>query len=88
MSLLSSSPSRSGTTIPNTIRSVGRALSRLVNGWIAAIIAQRESQAAQAALRRLADRELRDIGINRGEIDAGSPDLARSRELMQNKRAP
>ncbi|WJR75701.1 DUF1127 domain-containing protein [Bradyrhizobium sp. NP1] len=89
MTLLSDPYSYSGTTyILKTIRAAGRALSRLINGWIAAIIAQREYQAGQAALRRLGDRELRDIGIYRGEIDCGLPDAAKTRELMQNKHLP
>jgi uncharacterized protein YjiS (DUF1127 family) len=44
-------------------------LGRLFNRWVAAMIAHRERQAALAALRYLSDRDLRDIGVYRCEID-------------------
>ncbi len=43
-------------------------LGRLINRWIAAVIAHRERQAAFVALRHLSDRDLKDIGICRNEI--------------------
>jgi uncharacterized protein YjiS (DUF1127 family) len=40
-----------------------------VDAWVAAMIARRERLAAAAALRRMTDRELADVGLYRGEID-------------------
>jgi|KBSMisStaDraftv2_1062788.scaffolds.fasta_scaffold2356081_2 uncharacterized protein YjiS (DUF1127 family) len=44
-------------------------LKHLVNGWVAAAIARYERRVAKIALHQLDDRELKDIGIYRGEID-------------------
>jgi uncharacterized protein YjiS (DUF1127 family) len=66
-----------------TIHPIGKALLGLVNGWVAAIIAQRAHQADLAVLHRLSDRQLKDIGIYRGEIDAASADAAKNRALRQ-----
>jgi uncharacterized protein YjiS (DUF1127 family) len=66
-----------------TIRSIGKAFFRLANGWVAAFIAQRAHQADLAVLHRLSDRQLRDIGIYRCEIDAASADAVRDRALRQ-----
>jgi uncharacterized protein YjiS (DUF1127 family) len=41
---------------------------RLVNGWVAALIAHYERRAALATLRHFDDRELKDIGLYRGEL--------------------
>ena len=43
-------------------------LARLINRWIAAVIAHREYQANLVVLRGFGDRELKDIGLSRGEI--------------------
>jgi uncharacterized protein YjiS (DUF1127 family) len=50
-----------------------------LKGLIAAVIVQRERQAALAVLRRLSDRELRDMGIYRGQIGEGLEEAARFR---------
>jgi uncharacterized protein YjiS (DUF1127 family) len=59
-------------------------LGRLINRWIAALIAHRERQAALVALRHLSDRDLKDIGISRGEIGDALAEAARERLRMQN----
>lgn len=41
---------------------------RLINRWVAAVIAHRERQAAMATLSYLSDRELKDMGLYRGQI--------------------
>jgi len=46
-----------------------RRLGRLINHWVAVSIARREREVARAMLYRFSDRELKDIGICRGEID-------------------
>jgi uncharacterized protein YjiS (DUF1127 family) len=45
-------------------RRLGRNLKRLVDGWVAAMIARRERHAAMLTLRHLSDRDLKDIGIH------------------------
>lgn len=52
---------------------------RLVNGWVAAAIDRRERQAAMVALRHLDDRELKDIGIYRCQIDTVIAEAAQAR---------
>jgi uncharacterized protein YjiS (DUF1127 family) len=59
-------------------------LGSLINRWIAALIAHRERQAALVALRHLSDRDLKDIGISRGEIGDALAEAARERLRMQN----
>jgi uncharacterized protein YjiS (DUF1127 family) len=58
-------------------------LGRLVNRLVAAAIARHERQAEIVALRRLSDRELKDIGICRGEIDYGLDEAAKTRARQQ-----
>jgi len=56
---------------------------QLVNRAVAAFIAQRERQANLVLLRTLNDRELRDIGLARGEIEGNLAEAAAARSLMQ-----
>ena len=58
-------------------------LGRLINRRIAAMIAHRERQAALVALRHLSDRDLKDIGIYRGEIGDALAERAAARSRMQ-----
>ena len=54
---------------------VGR-LRRVVTQFAADLMAWREERATRAALGKLTDRELNDIGLKRGDLDAMSgPDL-------------
>jgi uncharacterized protein YjiS (DUF1127 family) len=49
-----------------------RALRRVkdfLDDWIAAVLAHRERQAARFVLHRLSDRELKDMGLSRSDID-------------------
>ena len=59
-------------------------LGRLINRWIAAVIAHRERQAALVALRRLSDRDLKDIGICRNETGDALAERAQERARMQH----
>ena len=59
-------------------------LGRLINQWIAAVIAHRERQAALVALRHLSDRDLQDIGICRGDIGDALAERAKERARMQH----
>jgi uncharacterized protein YjiS (DUF1127 family) len=47
-------------------RRLGRDLKHAVDGWVVAMLARRERQAALYALRCLNDHELKDIGLYRG----------------------
>jgi uncharacterized protein YjiS (DUF1127 family) len=58
-------------------------LGRLINRWIAAMIARREREAALAMLRHLSDRDLKDIGICRGDIGDALAERAEARSRMQ-----
>jgi uncharacterized protein YjiS (DUF1127 family) len=57
-------PKRTRSTARRWMRRFGH----LVDAWVAAMIESRERQAAIYALHRLSDRELRDIGLDRGSI--------------------
>jgi uncharacterized protein YjiS (DUF1127 family) len=84
MTLLNSNSGYSDASyIRERARSIGRRLSILINRWVATIIARREQQASLAVLRYLSDRELRDIGIYRGQIREGLEDAARYRASRQ-----
>lgn len=86
MTLLSSYSSYSDTShIRKIVRRIGRGLFRLINEWIAAIIAQREHQAALAALRILDDRQLRDMGLDRGQIGPALAEAAKHRASRQSE---
>ena len=61
-------------------------LVRLLNGWIAAAIAERERRAQLAFLHSLNDRVLMDIGLNRCQIGEGLAEAAKARSLWQQAR--
>ena len=56
---------------------------RLINRFLAAVIARHERHAAREALRRLDDRQLKDFGIYRAQIDSSLEELAQIRARMQ-----
>ena len=58
-------------------------LRRLINRFFAAVIARHERHAARAALHRLDDRELQDLGMYRSQIDSRLEELAQMRARMQ-----
>ena len=62
---------------------LGALLSRLVNRWVAGIIARREREAALVALRGRDDRDLNDIGIYRHQIGDALTEIARERTRLQ-----
>jgi uncharacterized protein YjiS (DUF1127 family) len=75
---------------PGTTRRAARvflkALARLINNWIAAVIAKRERQANLVILRKLGDRELSDIGLSRNQLGEGLPEAAKDRARQQASR--
>jgi uncharacterized protein YjiS (DUF1127 family) len=58
-------------------------LRRLINRFLAAVIARHERHAAREALRKLDDRNLKDFGIYRSQIDSRLEELAQTRARMQ-----
>lgn len=60
-------------------------LRRLLNGWIAAIIADLERQAAWLASRQREDRDLNNTRIYRGPIDDALERAARLRKRRRLK---
>jgi uncharacterized protein YjiS (DUF1127 family) len=69
--------------IRRSLRLFGRSVFRAINNAIAAIIAQREQQANLTVLRKMSDRELRDIGLARSEIGGGLAQAAKERMRTQ-----
>ena len=63
-----------------------KSIAHTINGWIAAAIARRERQAHRCILRKLGDRELRDIGLSRSQIDEGLGEAANDRADLQKRR--
>jgi uncharacterized protein YjiS (DUF1127 family) len=55
-------------------------LTRLVNDWVAAAIVRRERKAAFFALHSLDDRDLKDVGLTRGDIHEALERAARLRK--------
>jgi uncharacterized protein YjiS (DUF1127 family) len=85
MSMLNQTHDFSSTpfAIRRSLRLFGRSVFRAINNVIAAIIAQREQQANLTVLRKMSDRELRDIGLARSEIGAGLAQAAKERMRTQ-----
>jgi uncharacterized protein YjiS (DUF1127 family) len=85
MSLLNHTHDFSSTPSPirRSLRVLGRSISRAINNVIAAIIAQREQQANLTVLRKMSERELRDIGLARSEIGGGLAQAAKERLRTQ-----
>ena len=75
----------SSTATPILTGRLGGLLSRLVNRWVAGMIARSERQAARIALRQLDDRELKDIGLRRSQIGDAVDDIACERTRRQQR---
>lgn len=58
-------------------------LRRLINRFLAAVIARHERHAAREALRRLDDRQLQDLAMTRSQIESRLEELAEMRARMQ-----
>ena len=59
-------------------------LGRMVDDWVAFIIADFERRAEIAALQHMSDRQLKDIGLYRGQIEGAIVEAARDRLRQQN----
>jgi uncharacterized protein YjiS (DUF1127 family) len=60
--------SNSAATVP-IARKFAAYLGDCINHWLAAWIARQEREAARKALFSFGDRQLRDIGLSRSQID-------------------
>jgi uncharacterized protein YjiS (DUF1127 family) len=73
------------TTTP-AIRRIGRFLlkriAHLLNHWISAVIEQQARQVDIIVLSHFTDRELKDIGLTRGDLGEGLAEAARCRTQM------
>ena len=67
MTMLTNIP-HSAATVP-TVRKFAAHLADTINTWLAAWIARQERLAARQMLLSFSDRQLRDIGIFRSQID-------------------
>jgi uncharacterized protein YjiS (DUF1127 family) len=81
-----SSYSAAPAAIRGAIRIFLRSMARLMNGFVARLIAHREYQASSVILRNFTDKELRDIGLVRSEIGEGLAEAAKFRNRMQESR--
>ena len=75
----------SSTDTPILPGGLASLLNRLVNRWVAGVIARAERQAARIALRQLDDRELKDIGIYRHQLGDAFSEIARERMRLQRR---
>jgi uncharacterized protein YjiS (DUF1127 family) len=79
-------PSARPVTIRRKARFFLKSLARLIDGWIAALIAKRERQANLFILRNLGDRELSDMGLSRNQVGEGLCEAAKDRARQQASR--
>jgi uncharacterized protein YjiS (DUF1127 family) len=73
--------------VQRSMRLLSRGILRVVNNFVAAVIARREYQANLAILRSLSDRELWDIGLSRSQIAGGLAEAAKERAGLQRQLA-
>ena len=76
--------STTSVAIQRSIRILKRSIFRVVNNFVASIIAQREHQANLTILRSLDDRDLRGMGLSRSQIAGGLAEAAKERALLQS----
>lgn len=76
---------QTSATRPFALRAAVRLahLRRFINRFFAGVIARHERNAARAVLHRLDDRQLKDLGIYRAQIESSLEDLAQTRARMQ-----
>jgi uncharacterized protein YjiS (DUF1127 family) len=85
MTMLNTGPSNAtvASAIRRKARFVLKHMGHLLNRWIATAIAKRARQEDITFLHHLNDRELRDIGLYRGDLAEGLSEAARNRIRMQ-----
>ena len=85
MSILSNIADTTPITVRRATRLFARGVARLINNFVAVIIAQREHQANLTILRALSDRELRDMGLSRSQIAGDLAGAAKERSRLQRR---
>jgi hypothetical protein len=70
-------------TVRRTIGYLLARAGRLINHFVAALIEHRARQASLVLLRSFDDRQLRDIGLDRGTLEGGLAEAARLRLQQQ-----
>ena len=83
MSILSNTTDTTPIAIQRSARNFARGIVRVIDNFVAAVIAQRERQANLTILRALSDRELRDMGLARNQIAGGPVEAAKERASLQ-----
>jgi uncharacterized protein YjiS (DUF1127 family) len=86
MSILNNITDTTPIAVQRSTRLFARGIVRVVNNFVAAVIAQREHQANLTILRTLSDRELRDMGLTRSQI-GGLAEAAKERARLQRQLA-
>jgi uncharacterized protein YjiS (DUF1127 family) len=85
MSILSNITDTTPNAAQRSTRLLARSIVRVINNFVAAIIAQREHQANLTILRTLSDRELRDMGLARSQLVGGLAEAAKERARLQRR---
>jgi uncharacterized protein YjiS (DUF1127 family) len=76
------------SAIQRRVRFLLKRLGRLLNHWLSAAIAEQKRRADIAVLHHFSDRELKDIGLTRGDLGEGLAEAARIRTGLQRSRQP
>ena len=76
-------PSSTGTSA--LLQGLGSLLNRLVNRWVAGMIARREREATRVALCQRNGWELKDIGTYRHQLGDSFTEIARERGRLQRR---
>jgi uncharacterized protein YjiS (DUF1127 family) len=84
MTLLTTARSPAATLFRRRLIIFFGRLGRLIDDWVAFIIADFERRAEIAALQHLSDRHLKDIGLYRGQIEGALAEATRDRLRQQN----
>lgn len=85
MSMITTAPSATTLTMRRSARLQIMRLRRLLDGWVAAAIAYRESQVAFLVERQLQARDLTDTHLYRGPIDHAVEKATRLRQQRRRK---
>lgn len=73
----------SAPTIGRSLKRLSVRLSRLTNGIVTRVLSETTRRLELAKLHRLSDRELKDMGVYRSQIDHGLDEVAKHRSLKQ-----
>lgn len=60
-----------------------KSIGSVLDSWVAAAIKERTRRAELTVLHRLTDRELKDMGLTRGDLGDGLAEAANSRNRLQ-----